>query len=135
MAPPAAVIASFFSFNPALLAGAQLIFDRKLYNGQPIYNPEDSAEKIWSDITDYSLGQWPLVGQGMKAMKEEDEGFKNWLMRQLDIESPTMETVMKREKMVGRKEKAGTRRTMKWEAQRETPIRDAVEVILKDDEE
>ena len=132
---PMAVVASFFTFNPALLAGAQLIFDRKLYNGQPIYNPEDSAEKIWSDITDYSLGQWPLVGQGMKAMKEEDEGFKNWLLRQLDIESPTMETVMKREKMVGRKEKAGTRRTMKWEAQRETPIRDAVEVILKGDEE
>ena len=132
---PMAVVASFFTFNPALLAGAQLIVDRKLYNGQPIYNPEDSAEKIWSDITDYSLGQWPLVGQGMKAMKEEDEGFKNWLMRQLDIESPTMETVMKREKMVGRKEKAGTRRTMKWEAQRETPIRDAVEVILKGDEE
>jgi hypothetical protein len=116
---PMAVIASFFTFNPALLSGAQLIANRKLYNGQPIYNPEDSGEKIWSDITDYTLGQWPMVGQAIKAGKEEDEGFKNWLARQIDVESPTSETVMKREKMVGRKEKAGARRTMKWETEQE----------------
>jgi hypothetical protein len=116
---PMAVIASFFTFNPALLAGAQLIFDRKLYNGQPIYNPEDSAAKIWSDITDYTLTQMPLVSQAFKAGKEEEEGFANWLARQLDIESPTAETVMKREKMVNRKEKAGGRRTMKWETEQE----------------
>jgi hypothetical protein len=116
---PMAVIASFFTFNPALLAGSQLIFDRKLYNGQPIYNPEDSAAKIWSDITDYTLTQMPLVSQAFKAGKEEGEGFKNWLARQIDVESPTAETVMKREKMVNRKEKAGGRRTMKWETEQE----------------
>ena len=90
---PMAVIASFFTFNPALLASGQLIANRKLYNGQPIYNPEDSGEKIMSDITDYALGQWPMVGQAIKAGKEEDEGFKNWLARQLDIESPTQEKI------------------------------------------
>jgi hypothetical protein len=116
---PMAVVSSFFTFNPVLLQGAQLIANRKLYNGQPIYNPEDSGEKIWSDITDYTIGSIPQVSQALKAEKEEDEGFKNWLARQIDIESPTQETVMKREKMVGRKEKAGPRRTMKWEVEQE----------------
>jgi muramidase (phage lysozyme) len=115
----AAVLASFFTPNPLLLALGQLAWNRKLYNGQPIYNPEDSGEKIFGDITDYALGQYPMVGQAIKAGKEEDEGFKNWLARQLDIESPTGETVMKREKMVGRKEKAGARRSMKWETEQE----------------
>lgn len=116
---PMAVVSSFFTFNPVLLQGAQLIANRKLYNGQPIYNPEDSGEKIWSDITDYTIGSIPQVSQALKAEKEEDEGFKNWLARQIDIESPTQETAMKREKMVGRKEKAGARRTMKWEVEQE----------------
>jgi hypothetical protein len=114
-----AVVSSFFTFNPALLQGAQLIANRKLYNGQPIYNPEDSGEKIWSDITDYTIGTIPQVSQALKAEKEEDEGFKNWLARQIDVESPTMETVIKREKMVQRKESAGPRRTMKWEVEQE----------------
>lgn len=116
---PMAVIASFFTFNPALLAGAQLIANRKLYNGQPIYNPEDSGEKIWSDITDYTLTQMPMISQAFKVGKEESEGFKNWMARQLDIDSPTGEAVMKREKMVGRKQKAGARRSMKWETEQE----------------
>ncbi len=116
---PMAVVSSFFTFNPMLLYGAQFIANRKLYNGQPIYNPEDSGEKIASDIKDYTIGQVPQVSQALKAQKEEEEGFTNWLMRQLDVESPTMETVMKREKMVGRKEKAGARRTMKWETEQE----------------
>lgn len=116
---PMAVVSSFFTFNPVLLQGAQFIANRKLYNGQPIYNPEDSAEKIWGDITDYTIGTVPQVSQALKAQKEEDEGFKNWMLRQLDIESPTMETVMKRDKMVRRKEAAGPRRSMKWEVEQE----------------
>ena len=116
---PMAVVASFFTFNPVLLQGSQLIANRKLYNGQPIYNPEDSAAKIWSDVTDYTIGSIPQVSQALKAEKEEDEGFANWLARQIDVESPTMETVMKREKMVQRKESAGPRRTMKWEVEQD----------------
>jgi muramidase (phage lysozyme) len=116
---PMAVVSSFFTFNPALLQGAQLIANRKLYNGQPIYNPEDGAEKIWGDITNYTISTVPQVSQALKAQKEEDEGFKNWLARQIDVESPTMETVIKREKMVQRKESAGPRRTMKWEVEQE----------------
>jgi hypothetical protein len=111
---PMAVISSFFTFNPALLAGAQLIFDRQLYNGQPIYHPEDSPAKITDDIKNYVLKQHPLIGQEMKAETEGDEGFKNWLARQLDIESPTKKTVMQRKKYQQQRKVAGIHRTGKW---------------------
>jgi hypothetical protein len=113
---PMAFISSIFTFNPALLAGAQLIMNRKIYNGQPVYHPEDSPKKIAYDIAKYVITQLPMASQAEKAQKEEDEGFKNWQMRQLDIESPTAETVIKREKQKNIREKAGARRTGKWEA-------------------
>jgi hypothetical protein len=113
---PMAFISSIFTFNPPLLAGAQLIMNRKIYNGQPIYHPEDSGKKIAYDIAKYVITQLPMASQAEKAQKEEDEGFKNWQMRQLDIESPTTETVIKREKQKNIREKAGARRTGKWEA-------------------
>jgi hypothetical protein len=113
---PMAFISSIFTFNPALLAGAQLIMNRKIYNGQPVYHPEDSPKKIAYDITKYVVTQLPMASQAEKAQKEEDEGFKNWQMRQLDIESPTAETAIKREKQKNIREKAGSRRTGKWEA-------------------
>lgn len=111
---PMAAMSSIFTFNPALLTGAQLIADRQLYNGQPIYHPEDSAAKIAYDIGKYLVTQMPLVGQEMKAQKEED-GFKAWAARQIDVESPTVETVAKRAKQAQKKTVAGARRTSKWE--------------------
>ena len=113
---PMAVLSSIFTFNPALLMLAQLGMDRKLYNGQPIYHPEDSAAKIAYDITKYVITQLPMASQAEQAQKAEDEGFKQWEMRQLDIESPTQEQVMKREKQANIKTKQGARRTMKWES-------------------
>jgi hypothetical protein len=111
---PMAVVSSFFTFNPALLAGAQLIFDRQLYNGQPIYHPEDSGAKIADDIKTYVLKQHPLVGQEMKIENEKDEGFKNWLAKQLDIESPTKKTVMQRKKYQQQRKVSGFHRSAKW---------------------
>ena len=113
---PMAVLSSIFTFNPALLMLAQLGMDRKIYNGQPIYHPEDSGAKIAYDITKYVITQLPMASQAEQAQKAEDEGFKQWQMRQLDIESPTQEQVMKREKQVNIKTKQGARRTMKWES-------------------
>jgi predicted nucleic acid-binding protein len=113
---PMAVMSSIFTFNPALLMLAQLGMDRKLYNGQPIYHPEDSGAKIAYDITKYVITQLPMASQAEQAQKAEDEGFKQWQMRQLDIEAPTQEQVMKREKQVNIRTKQGERRTMKWES-------------------
>jgi muramidase (phage lysozyme) len=113
---PMAVISSVFTFNPALLSGAQLAFDRQLYNGQPIYNPQDSAEKVTYDIGKYLFGQVPQVGQAIKANKNEDEGWEEYFARQADIENPPYMTVAKREKQKNKAIKKGLKSTAKWEA-------------------
>jgi len=124
---PMAVISSIFTFNPALLSGAQLIADRKLYNGQPIYHPEDSAAKISYDIGNYILTQMPLVGQAEKAQQAEEGGWPEWFARQADIESPPEDTVIKREKIKHKRERAGINRSGRWEAD----MQDAIESITK----
>jgi DNA-binding phage protein len=121
---PMAFIAGVFSFNPALLWGAQLIANRKLYNGQPIYNPDnineftgiDGVGKVAEDIAKYTISTLPQAGQFIQARKYEDEGFQEWLMRQLDIVSPPSEKVMKQEKQQQKRVKGGTRQVMKWES-------------------
>ena len=111
----ASVLSSIFTFNPALQMLAQLGFNRKIYNGQPVFHPEDSGLKIAYDIAKYIVTQLPMAGQAEQAQKAEDEGFKQWEMRQLDVESPTDQQVMQREKQVNTRTKQGVRRTMKWE--------------------
>ena len=124
---PMAVISSIFTFNPALLSGAQLIFDHKLYNGQPIYHPEDSAAKIAFDIGKYVLTQMPLVGQAEKAQQTEEGGWPEWFARQADIESPPEDTVHKREKNKQKRERGSMSRSGKFEAN----MQDAIESITK----
>lgn len=114
---PMAALASIFTFNPAFLAGLQLIFDRKLYNGQPVYHPEDDADKIAYDVAKYSLTQMPMISQAEQAVKAEDEGYQQWVARQFDVESPTAEQEVKREKQKYAREKAGARRSAKWRAE------------------
>jgi hypothetical protein len=121
---PMAFISSIFTFNPALLGLAQLAFNRKLYNGQPVYNPDnineftevDGVSKVGSDIAKYLVSQMPQAGQFIQAQKYEDEGFKEWAARQLDIVSPPSEKVMKQEKQQQKRIKGGTRQVMKWES-------------------
>ena len=121
---PMAFISSIFTVNPALLWGAQLIANRKLYNGQPIYNPDnineftgiDGVGKVAEDIAKYTISTLPQAGQFIQAQKYEDEGFQEWLMRQLDIVSPPSEKVMKQEKQQQKRIKGGTRQVMKWES-------------------
>lgn len=114
---PMAALASIFTFNPAFLAGIQLIMDRKLYNGQPVYNPEDDPDKIAYDVAKYALTQAPMISQAEQAQKAENEGFKQWIARQFDVESPTYEQVVKREKQTAKRQKAGARRSAKWRAE------------------
>ena len=114
---PMAVISSVFTFNPALLSGAQLAFDRQLYNGQPIYNPTDSGEKIAYDIGKYTFGQAPQVEQAIKANKNDEEGWAEYFARQGDIESPPTETAINREKQLNKNIKQGEHRTSKWETE------------------
>ena len=124
---PMAVLSSIFTFNPALLSGAQLIADHKLYNGQLIYHPEDSAAKIAFDIGNYVLTQMPLVGQAEKAQQTEEGGWPEWFARQADIESPPEDTVHKREKNKQKRERGSMSRSGRFEAN----MQDAIESITK----
>jgi muramidase (phage lysozyme) len=113
---PMAVISSVFTFNPMLLTTGQLAFDRQLYNGQPIYNPQDSGEKVAYDIGKYLVTQAPQVGQAIKANKNDEEGWAEYFARQGDIENPPLMTVVKRERQKNKAIKKGLKSTAKWEA-------------------
>ena len=114
---PYAVLASIFTFNPAFLAAAQFIADRKLYNGQPVFHPEDDPLKIAYDIGKYAITQLPWASQVDRAMKAEDEGFKQWVARQFDVESPTEEQVQKQVRQQNKTTKAGARRSDRWRSE------------------
>ena len=114
---PMAAMSSIFTFNPALLTGAQLIADRKLYSGQPVYHPEDSAEKIAFDVVKYLGGQVPIVGDEMKIQADPASGKRAWLAKQLDIQSPSQQAAIASKKEAHKKTVAGLHRSAKWKNQ------------------
>ena len=111
---PMAALSGILTFNPALLSGAELAFDRMLYNGQPIYHPQDDPEKVAYDIGKYMVTRIPQASQAIKANKYEEEGWDEMLARQADIENPPGEVAMKREKRKNMTQAAGERRSAKW---------------------
>jgi len=111
---PQAVLSAIFTFNPMLLALAQLGFDRQLYNGQPIYNPQSSPDVIAHDVGKYAIQQVPQPGQFMKAYNDKSgEGFQSWGARQADIESPTSSTTHRLHKMLHRLKEAARSHNIK----------------------
>jgi hypothetical protein len=96
---PQAVLSSVFTFNPALLAVAQLGVDRQLYNGQPIYHPTDSAEQIASDVGSYAAKQLPSVSTGIRAGGETGGGLEQIAAAQIDIKSPTEKATQRIDKI------------------------------------
>lgn len=100
---PQAILASVFTFNPALLMGAQLAANRKLYNGQPVYNPGQIPE----DLTKYFLGQVPQIQSSLRVSDEKTGGgIDEWVARQMDIGSPTDLAQRNREKIQRRNQRA-----------------------------
>jgi muramidase (phage lysozyme) len=89
---PQAVLSAVFTFNPSLLALAQLGLDRNLYNGQHIYDPMSAPDVIAADVGKYMLQQMPQGSQALRAVQDpggKEEGMKTWEARQADIESPS----------------------------------------------
>jgi muramidase (phage lysozyme) len=89
---PQAVLSAVFTFNPFLLALAQLGLDRNLYNGQHIYDPMSAPDVIAADVGKYMLQQMPQGSQALRAVQDpggKEEGMKTWEARQADIESPS----------------------------------------------
>lgn len=96
---PQAVLASVFTFNPALLGLAQLGVDRQLYNGQPIYHPTDSAEVIAKDVGTYLAKQVPSVSTSLRVSDESGGGAGQLIAQQIDIQSPSQKQVDRIEKI------------------------------------
>lgn len=95
---PQAFLASVFTFNPALLYGAQLVANRKLYNGQPVYSPTDDPKLIAKDVWKYTYTQVPQVSTSVRVSDEKKGGgIPQWLAQQVDIKSPTKAEVEAKE--------------------------------------
>jgi len=99
---PYSALSSVFTFNPALLAGAQFIADRQLYNGQPIYHPQDDWKDIAHDVGRYWLETVPQVSTTLQVSGESGGGLAQFAAKQLDIVSPSWAQVQK-QKMMQRK--------------------------------
>lgn len=114
---PQALLASMFTFNPALLMGAQLIADRKLYNGQAVYQPTDNPKLIAKDVGNYLVNSVPQFSTVSKVSDDKrGGGVKQWLAKQLDIDSPTKEDVKAKERIKRMKAVASRNKLAKQKA-------------------
>jgi muramidase (phage lysozyme) len=113
---PQAVISAVFTFNPALQALGELGFDRKLYSGQQVYNPQSDPDIIAKDIGQYLVKLDPLTGQIVTANDDpsgSEEGFKTLAAKQLDIQTMSPIKAMKQEKRINTLNKKGQRHSAK----------------------
>jgi hypothetical protein len=107
-----AILAAVFTFNPVLLMASQLAFNRKLYNGQPVYHPGSVAP----DLEKYFFGQVPQIQSTLQVTDERTGGgVKEWAAKQLDIKSPTEAAVRKMDKIHKRNIRAAEHRRRKRE--------------------
>ena len=110
---PQAILASVFTFNPAILALAQLGVDRQLYNGQPIYHATDEPEQIASDIGSYAAKQLPSVSTSLRAGGDMGGGTPQFAASLVDIKSPTEKQVERIDKIRNRDIRASEIRAQK----------------------
>lgn len=110
---PTAVLNSVFTFNPALLGLAQLGFNHKLYNGQPVYHPTDDPGLIARDVGKYAVQQLPVASSSMRASAETGGGLKQWAAQQMDIKAPTDEQQARIDKVIQRNKTASEKRRLK----------------------
>jgi hypothetical protein len=105
-----------FTFNPVLLSAAQLIANKKVYTGQPIYYPDDPAAKKLDDVSRYAVGQVPVPGMILQAYGEGGGGVQQSLGRQLDIKSKSPAARAREERAQKIRERNRKTRLRKWEA-------------------
>lgn len=102
-------INSFFTFNPVMLDAGQLLFNRQLYNGQPVYKEGSAAH----DLGQYAMKQVPQVSTTMRVTDPKTGGGLNqWLASQLDIKAPSQARVALDEKYMEKAKKAAERRRL-----------------------
>jgi hypothetical protein len=113
---PQAVVSAIFTFNPALQALGELAFDRKLYSGQQVYNPQSDPDIVAKDIAQYLIKLDPLTGQIITANDDpsgSEEGFETLAAKQADIQTKSPIKAMKQEKRINTLDKKGQRHSAK----------------------
>jgi hypothetical protein len=112
---PLSLLQPVFTFNPVLLAGIQLPFNREFYTGKQIYHPSDSSKFIAKDLGMYAAKQIPQVSTGLRVSDKNAGGIKQWAAQQLDIKLPTDKQLKDKEKWKSRNERAAEKRKRKQE--------------------
>ena len=113
---PQAVLSSIFTFNPVLQGLAELGFDRKLYSGQQIYNPQSAPDVVAKDIASYILKMDPLMNQAITAQSDKggaEEGWATIAAKQADIQAPSDMKAILKEKQIAKLQKKGIVHTVK----------------------
>jgi hypothetical protein len=82
-----ALIWPVFTFNPMLLTLGQLAFNKNIFTGKKIYNPDDPAKDIAADVGTYAAKQIPQAPGIMGA--SDGEGGGKLLAKNLDIKVKT----------------------------------------------
>ena len=112
---PLSILQPVFTFNPVLLAGLQLPFNREFYTGKQIYKPADNSKLIARDLGMYGLRQIPQVSTGLRTSDQNAGGLKQWGAIQLDIKSPTDKQVKNKEKWKAHNRRAADKRLREFE--------------------
>lgn len=105
-----ALLSALITFNPILQAGAQLAFNYELYNRRNIYNIEDDWDIIAEDLGKYGLRLVPQVSEGMRASSEFGGGWKQWMLKNLDVKTQTREQKEREEDQIERRKEAAENR-------------------------
>ena len=106
-----ALLSPIFTFNPVLLAGGELLFDRKLYSGRPIYNTNDPLGLIARDVGNYTLHAVPQAGAVIDTSQTEG----GWIAKQMDIKSKSSKAQAIEKRALAIKERQRKQRLRKYE--------------------
>ena len=86
-----AITSSLITGNPIAMALFQLAINRQLYSGKNVFNPEDDWDIILDDLGNYTISLVPQAAGAMRVQSEKGGGFKQWLLKQLDVKTQTLE--------------------------------------------
>lgn len=114
-----ALLAPIFTFNPVLLGGGQLAFNRILYSGRHVYESNDPAGKIAKDVGKYAEHSIPQAGSILDAQKYDSTsgGAKAWLAKQMDIKGKSEKQVKLEKRAKAILEQQRKQRLKKYESQ------------------
>ena len=105
-----ALLSGLVTFNPIAQAMFQLAVNYELYNRRNIYNVEDDWDIKLEDIGKYGLRLIPQAGEGMRTFSDQGGGWKQWMLKNLDIKTQTSDQKEREESQIERRLQAAENR-------------------------